>query len=32
MYYNDVLLCYGITPEELKKAYVEKYNKNMNRW
>ncbi len=32
MYYNDVLLCYGITPEELKKAYVEKFNKNMSRW
>ena len=32
MYYNDVLLCYGITPEELKQAYTEKFKKNMSRW
>ena len=32
MYFNDVLLCYSITPEELKKAYQEKHEKNMNRW
>ena len=32
MYYNDVLLCYGITAEELKKAYTEKFNKNLKRW
>lgn len=32
MYYNDVLLCYGITEEELKKAYVAKFEKNMKRW
>lgn len=32
MYYNDVLLCYGITAEELKKAYTEKTERNMNRW
>ncbi len=32
MYYNDVLLCYGITAEELKKAYAEKAERNMNRW
>ena len=32
MYYNDVLLCYGITPEELKKAYAEKFERNMKRW
>lgn len=32
MYYNDVLLCYGITAEELKTAYVEKFEKNMKRW
>ena len=32
MYYNDVLLCYGITAEELKKAYIEKFERNMNRW
>ena len=32
MYYNDVLLCYGITAEELKKAYTEKVQRNMTRW
>lgn len=32
MYYNDVMMCYGITPEELKKVYVEKFEKNMKRW
>ena len=32
MYYNDVMLCYGITPEELKTAYTEKFEKNMKRW
>ena len=32
MYYNDVMLCYGITPEELKEAYTRKFEKNMTRW
>ena len=32
MYYNDVLLCYGITAEELKRVYTEKFRRNMNRW
>lgn len=32
MYYNDVLLCYGISADELKTAYVEKFEKNMKRW
>ncbi len=32
MYYNDVMLCYGISAEELKKSYSEKYKKNMGRW
>ena len=32
MYYNDVLLCYGITAEELKAAYTDKFHKNMRRW
>ena len=32
MYYNDVLLCYNISSEELKTAYVNKFEKNMNRW
>ena len=32
MYYNDVLLCYGISSEELKTVYVEKFKRNMKRW
>ncbi len=32
MYYNDVLLCYGISAEELKEVYKEKFEKNMKRW
>ena len=32
MYYNDVLLCYGVAPEELRHAYTEKFQKNMKRW
>jgi len=32
MFYNDVLLCYGITAEELKKTYTEKIERNMKRW
>ncbi len=32
MYYNDVMLCYGISSDELKQAYTEKFKKNMTRW
>jgi NTP pyrophosphatase (non-canonical NTP hydrolase) len=32
MYYNDVLLCYGISAEELKNAYTAKFQRNMTRW
>ena len=32
MYYIDVMLCYGISADELKKAYTEKFEKNMQRW
>ena len=32
MYYNDVMLCYGISAEELKHAYTEKFRKNLTRW
>lgn len=32
MYYNDVLGCYGISAEELKAAYIEKFQRNMSRW
>lgn len=32
MYYSDVLLCYGISTEELKQSYIGKFEKNMARW
>jgi len=32
MYLNDVLLCYGITPEEVEEVYLEKHERNMKRW
>lgn len=32
MYYHDVLLCYGIDAQELKEAYVAKFERNMTRW
>ncbi len=32
MYYNDVLLCYGIGEKELKDSYQSKFEKNMKRW
>lgn len=32
MFYNDVMLCYGISSEELKKTYSEKFKKNLGRW
>ncbi|MCI8541786.1 MAG: nucleotide pyrophosphohydrolase [Lachnospiraceae bacterium] len=32
MYYNDILLCYGISIEEFKSIYLEKHKRNMKRW
>ena len=32
MYFNDVLLCFGITPDEFSSVYLEKHEKNMHRW
>ena len=32
MYYNDVLLCYGSTAEELKDTYKNKFERNLKRW
>lgn len=32
MYYNDVLLCFGLTAEELKESYSQKYKRNLERW
>ncbi len=32
MYFHDVMLCYGITEEELKEQYTKKFQRNMTRW
>lgn len=32
MYFNDVLLCFDIKPEELEQVYREKHARNMTRW
>jgi len=32
MYFNDILLCYGISADELKESYVGKFERNMKRW
>ncbi len=32
MYFNDVMLCYGIAVEELRDVYLEKHRRNMERW
>lgn len=32
MYFNDVLICYDISPEEIATAYRSKFNSNMQRW
>ena len=32
MYYGDVMLCYGITADELKEVYAAKFERNMKRW
>ena len=32
MYFNDVLLCYGITVDELREVYLKKHERNMKRW
>ena len=32
MYYNDVMLCYGISAKELKHSYQSKFERNMKRW
>lgn len=32
MFYHDVLLCYGITADELMQAYKQKFERNMTRW
>ncbi len=31
MYFTEVLLCYGVTPEEFSSAYIEKHCRNIGR-
>ena len=32
MFYNDVMLCFDISPEELKRVYLDKHKRNLERW
>ena len=32
MYFNDVMLCYNVSIDELKEIYLQKHKKNMERW
>lgn len=32
MYFNDLMICYDITPEELRTVYLDKHDRNMRRW
>lgn len=32
MYFNDILLCYDIAPEEFASVYRKKHETNMGRW
>ena len=32
MYFNDIMLCYQITPEEFQSIYLAKHSANMKRW
>lgn len=32
MYFNDLMLIYGIQPDELEAVYLEKHRRNMSRW
>lgn len=32
MYYNDIMLCYNISVDELRDIYLAKHTKNLSRW
>ena len=32
MHYIDMMLCYGISADELKQSFTKKFEKNMTRW
>lgn len=32
MYFNDVMLCYDVSVEEMRRIYLEKHQRNLGRW
>ncbi len=32
MYFNDILLCYDISPDEFERVYRAKHERNLSRW
>lgn len=32
MYFNDVMLCYDISVEDMREIYLKKHERNMKRW
>lgn len=32
MYFNDILLCFDVSPEEFEEVYRAKHARNMTRW
>ena len=32
MYFNDLMICFGISPDELAEQYRAKHRHNMTRW
>ena len=32
MFFNDILLCFGISPEEFEEVYRAKHERNLTRW
>ena len=32
MYFNDILLCYDVSPEKFEEVYRAKHARNMTRW
>lgn len=32
MYFNDLMICYRVSPQELEAVYREKHQRNMKRW
>ena len=32
MYFNDIMLCYDISVEEMNRIYLKKHKRNLERW